>query len=138
MMTTVLLLQLLSSVNKPAITIYASYEGIRYEYVITADTLDATPQWTDEMECPPVSPMQAVTAATKYLHTLISDSHEWRVTQVSLRPSSKGHWYYIVEYDGFTRSRIPKESGPVSWPTAGFAVPVLMNGNIVVADASKM
>jgi len=103
-------------------TFTVEYGGKTYEFHISDQDLQKTPEWPAGQETPPLSPRRAVDIASKHLATLLPDGKDWRLHAITLRPLDS-RWIYVVEFLEPLRT-----GGAGQQFSSGFQIVVLMNG----------
>ena len=122
----------------------SEFEGVTYSFGTSGNVFNATPNWNESEDFPPLSPRKAVFAAFEEAKRLRPDVSEWRVETVAL-DRLQNHWFYRVQ---FARNyRVPAGAGRVV--SSGYTntnpieihlpltVPVLMDGTAVRGGVSS-
>jgi hypothetical protein len=81
--------------------VYSSYAfDKRYSVAITDAALEASPDWEENEEHPPLSARRAIVLATKLKDKLVKDSaaYKWKLQQASLRPAGDAKWFWFVHF----------------------------------------
>lgn len=81
---------------------YSSYAfSKQYKVEITRENLNASPEWKENEENPPLSARKAIVIATKLKDKLVKDSVEfkWKLQRASLTPAVNDKWYWLVHFD---------------------------------------
>lgn len=107
---------------------YSSYvDGMRWDFVVRPQALESAPRWPQDSPAPPLAPREAIASARRMLETLLPDSENWRLGNVTLQPLHQdGVWLYTIE---FLRDMRPTGLG--SYIGSPMRIVVLMDGTAV-------
>jgi hypothetical protein len=104
---------------------FSYHEGKRYESKVTNRTLEATPDWTDAQENPPLPARRAVELASAQLSKSVGDASKWGLQRILLQPVG-AKWVYVLEF-----LEAPRDDLPLDGRRGTFSVVVLMSGEAV-------
>ena len=112
---------------------FSSYhDGKRFDAVVTGAQLDDSPAWTEDADCPPLSPREAISLAAAYLPKMIEGGESWRRDDVTLTEVGGGRkWVYSVQFHGHHPPGVFDGSVPA------VRIIVLMNGRVVAPRISR-
>jgi hypothetical protein len=102
-------------------------DGKQFDFKITRELLDNSPDWLDGQENPPLSARRALEIATAYLPKLVSHPEDWEAAEIQLTPHVNKKWVYFVRFS-------EKKEGLQSI----FGIPVLMSGEAIEPSIKKL
>lgn len=98
------------------------FEGVTYSFGTAWETFNATPNWNESDDFPPLSPRKAISAALREAKRIRPDVSEWTVENVTL-DQMQNHWFYRVQ--------CARNDGAGTGIHLPLTVPVLMDGTAV-------
>ena len=101
------------------------HDGKQFEFIVTSEHLDKSPEWLSEQENPPLPARRALAIAADYLPHLVTNAEKWKSREVRLYPV-RNKWVYVVSF-----------SEQKEGLQAGFVIVVLMNGQLVEPKITK-
>ena len=109
---------------------FSSYHAEkRYDFRLSLEQLEKSPNWTDKAPNPPLSVRQAKLIGIESLKRIFSNSEEWRVSGINLVPV-RDRWVYLIVFDE------PRAADCYDCMTSPFSVLVTMDGAAVVPNVS--
>jgi hypothetical protein len=123
--TTLLILALVFGVRlSRADTTWSSYTSTnRFDFIVTDASIAKTPAWRENADHPPLSAGEALRLGRAELSKLISNSKEWTLETLILKPWRDGqHWVYLVRFEP------PLPAGGLDGFQFDMLIPVLMSG----------
>ncbi len=73
--------------------------GKSYEFSVSREQVLKTPDWSQKVQNPPLSPRQALVASDAELKQLLPDAANWRLDSITIQPLAiPDKWNYIIEY----------------------------------------
>jgi hypothetical protein len=113
---------------------FSYHEGKRYESKVTTETLEASPDWTDGQDNPPLPARRAVELASAQLSKAVPDASKWGLQRILLQPIG-AKWVYVVEF----LAPLPEPKDGQALLSIGgrdtFSIIVLMSGEAVEPTA---
>ncbi len=104
----------------------SEHAGKRYDFTVTHAQVQATPDWPEDADYPPLSPRKALARARADLVTFLPDAGKWMHPKITLTAVGAPHkWMYIVQFEG------PLPPGVIDGPVDLMRVLVLMDGTAI-------
>lgn len=104
-------------------------------YSLRKSHLERSPEWSSEVDCPPVTPRKAVEIGNRALKMLekqlllppLNDSSQWYLEQASLVPVDNKRWFWKLSYE-----QGPAEGHGATGISLVATVVILMDGTVLL------